>query len=103
MSRTNKRLKKSPTWSVVDGPPMFINTIAVGPLAPTLLCVTGGATVAIFDLWVLHCEIVAVDDRANKCWVLRFANIVAGWRNELAILKIDNECMCRALEGQINL
>jgi len=30
--RTNNLLRKSPTSSVVEGPPMFINTIAVGPL-----------------------------------------------------------------------
>ena len=28
---TNSLLRKSPTSSVVEGPPMFINTIAVGP------------------------------------------------------------------------
>lgn len=39
---TNSLLKKSPTSSVVDGPPMFMNTIAVGPFEPTVSCVTGG-------------------------------------------------------------
>jgi hypothetical protein len=29
---------------------MFMNTIAVGPLDPIELWVTGGATVAMFDL-----------------------------------------------------
>lgn len=29
--RTKSLLKKSPTSSVVDGPPMFMKTIAVGP------------------------------------------------------------------------
>ena len=28
---TNSLLRKSPTSSVVEGPPMFMNTIAVGP------------------------------------------------------------------------
>lgn len=31
---TKSRLKKSSTSSVVDGPPMLRNTIAVGPLEP---------------------------------------------------------------------
>jgi len=44
---TNSLLRKSPTSSVVDGPPMFMNTIAVGPLDDVMSCVTGGATVAI--------------------------------------------------------
>lgn len=44
---TNNRLRKSPTSSVVAGPPMFINTIAVGPLLPAVSCMTGGAIVAI--------------------------------------------------------
>jgi hypothetical protein len=43
---TNKRLKKSWTSSVVDGPPMFMNTIAVGPLELVAFCETGGTTVA---------------------------------------------------------
>jgi hypothetical protein len=29
---TKSLLRKSPTSSVVDGPPIFMNTIAVGPL-----------------------------------------------------------------------
>lgn len=43
---TNKRLRKSPTSSVVDGPPMLRNTIAVGPFELAAFCVTGGAGVA---------------------------------------------------------
>lgn len=43
--RTKSRLKKSPTSSVVEGPPMFIKTIAVGPLDPTESCVTGGVCI----------------------------------------------------------
>jgi hypothetical protein len=31
---TKRRLKKSSTSFVVDGPPMFIKTIAVGPFEP---------------------------------------------------------------------
>jgi len=44
--RTNKLLKKSPTSPVVDGPPIFINTIAVGPLELVASWVTGGTTEA---------------------------------------------------------
>ena len=33
---------------MVDGPPIFMNTIAVGPFEPTAFWVTGGATVAWF-------------------------------------------------------
>jgi hypothetical protein len=50
---TNRLLKNEWTSSVVEGPPMFINTMAVGPLEPAAFCVTGGATVA---LPLLHCE-----------------------------------------------
>lgn len=32
---------------MVDGPPMFMKTIAVGPFDDVASCVTGGATVAI--------------------------------------------------------
>ena len=32
---TNRRLRKSPTPSIVDGPPMFMKTMAVGPFEPT--------------------------------------------------------------------
>ncbi|MBE3048995.1 hypothetical protein IMZ48_42155 [Candidatus Bathyarchaeota archaeon] len=35
-----------PTSSVVDGPPMLRNTIAVGPLDPVASWVTGGTWVA---------------------------------------------------------
>jgi hypothetical protein len=44
---TKSLLKKSPTWSVEDGPPIFMNTIAVGPFALIEFCVTGGTTEAI--------------------------------------------------------
>jgi hypothetical protein len=54
---TNNLLRKSPTSSVDEGPPMFMNTIAVGPCAPTALCVTGGATVAIYDRWSQGCPL----------------------------------------------
>lgn len=47
VGHTNNLLRKSPTSSVVDGPPIFIKTIAVGPFEPVEFCVTGGATVAM--------------------------------------------------------
>lgn len=47
MELTNSLLKKSPTSSVVEGPPIFRKTIAVGPFDPVESWVTGGTTVAI--------------------------------------------------------
>jgi hypothetical protein len=44
--RTKSLLRKSPTSSVVDGPPIFMNTIAVGPFELVESCVTGGTGVA---------------------------------------------------------
>ena len=44
---TNSLLRKSPTSSVVEGPPIFIKTIAVGPFETVASWVTGGTTVAI--------------------------------------------------------
>jgi hypothetical protein len=49
--RTKSLLKKSPTSSVVDGPPIFMNTIAVGPLELVASCVTGGTGVANDRNW----------------------------------------------------
>lgn len=49
--RTKSLLKKSPTSLVVDGPPIFMNTIAVGPLDPVESCVTGGTGVAKDRNW----------------------------------------------------
>lgn len=52
---TKSRLRKSWTSSVVDGPPMFMKTIAVGPFEPAEFCVTGGVcTVArhLAVVWV---------------------------------------------------
>src|SRR5689334_13349443 len=47
VAHTKSLLRKSPTCSVVEGPPMFMNTIAVGPFDPVKFCVTGGATDAM--------------------------------------------------------
>jgi len=62
--RTKSLLKKPPTSSVVDGPPIFINTIAVGPLELVGSWVTGGTDVARYRNWsaLLRChnEVVGV-------------------------------------------
>jgi hypothetical protein len=50
--RTNSLPRKSSTSAVVDGPPMFRKTIAVGPFEPAASCVTGGTAVAIPYLWL---------------------------------------------------
>jgi hypothetical protein len=49
---TKSRLRKSPTWSVLDGPPMFMNTMAVGPLEDGASCATGGAIDASDRRWL---------------------------------------------------
>ena len=56
--RTKSLLRKSPTSSVVDGPPIFIKTIAVGPFLPVESCVTGGTGVANPRSWsaLLRCH-----------------------------------------------
>ena len=51
---TNNLLRKLPTSSVVDGPPMFMKTIAV-PFFEPVLCVTG----ATDALLLLHCALYA--------------------------------------------
>lgn len=56
---TNNLLRKSPTSSVVEGPPMFMKTIAVGPLDDVASWVTGGTTVAINRIWHRGCFDVA--------------------------------------------
>jgi len=80
---TNSMERKPWTSSVVEGPPMFMKTIAVGPLEP--VCGTG-ATVA---LPLRHCtpyaESAGVEDIEE---VARFAARVNGMR--IAITR-DNE------------
>jgi hypothetical protein len=51
---------------------MFIKTIAVGPFAPTELCVTGGATVA---LPLVHREVYGTSNEVEDG--LKFARFVA--------------------------
>lgn len=69
----NRRERKSPTSPVVLGPPMFMKTIAVGPLELVESCVTGGATVAM----------AALDSRGGDVvrtlWDV-FAGRQASWR-----------------------
>ena len=56
---TNNLLRKSPTSLVVEGPPMFMKTMAVGPLDDVASWVTGGTTVAI-DRFGVEGEVRAV-------------------------------------------
>lgn len=58
MEHTKSLLKKPPTSSVVDGPPIFMKTIAVGPFELVASCVTGGTGVAKFRNWsaLLRCH-----------------------------------------------
>lgn len=42
-----RRERKGPTSERVEGPPIFMNTMAVGPLREAESCITGGTTVAI--------------------------------------------------------
>lgn len=78
MGHTNSLLRKLPTWSVDEGPPMFMNTIAVGPLALMLFCVTGGATVAM-DFEDPHCnDVRAVDGRVKELGATLRTSCAAG-------------------------
>jgi hypothetical protein len=61
-------LRKPWTSSVVDGPPMFIKTIAVGPFEPGVTCV--GATVA---LPLVHCALYEAKMDVAGVIVARFA------------------------------
>lgn len=70
---TNNLLRKSPTSLVVEGPPMFMNTMAVGPLGDVASCVTGGTTVAIdlFAEWGRILEIVREHDVGGATyWII---------------------------------
>jgi hypothetical protein len=63
---TNSLLRKSPTSSVLAGPPIFMNTIAVGPLEFMEFWVTGGATVAMFDLCSVFRNVWLGIDRVRR-------------------------------------
>ena len=70
--RTNNLLRKSPTSPVVEGPPIFIKTIAVGPLDEVASCVTGWTTVAMLRFAGVICTV--------RRHVLEGA---ASWRSEV--------------------
>lgn len=89
MLRTKSLLRKSPTSSVVEGPPIFINTIAVGPFEPVAFCVTGGATLA---LPLLHCD---KTDVAGVVDVARLQALAMGARNA-----IEKKCDGGTTKGQ---
>jgi hypothetical protein len=67
---TNNLLRKLLTSSVVDGPPMFMNTIAV-PFFEPVLCVTG----ATDALPLLHCALYA--ERAGVAVAVEVARLAA--------------------------
>lgn len=83
--------RKPPTSSVVDGPPMFMNTIAVGPLDP--VGVAGGvATEARVFLWCCHSDDVDAVVRFEM-WEgdVLFVNWVIDWRSAiLSVRKTEN-------------
>jgi hypothetical protein len=77
---TNNMERKPWTSSVVEGPPMFINTMAVGPLEPGVV----GETVA---LPLLHCELYADSiDVVGVVHVARFAARQKGARSAITIV-----------------
>ena len=87
--RTNNLLKKSSTSSVVEGPPIFMNTIAVGPLEPAAFCVTGGTAVAS-PLWlVMYLNRLPIADWApREVPVNNCRGIAKGLRNAIMNMKI---------------
>ena len=82
-SHTNSRLRKSPTSSVVDGPPIFMNTMAVGPFEPIAFCVTGGTTVAWF---LVHCADHIRGEVAGEGTEARLQSCVMGLRRAMVWL-----------------
>ena len=86
--RTKRRPRKSPTSSVVEGPPILSNTMAVGPLDPVASCVTGCVVAVARHLrwiWLRNngwwCGI-----RNWRAWeegLGRAANCEAGVRNDI--------------------
>jgi hypothetical protein len=96
---TNSLLKKSPTSSVVDGPPMFMKTIAVGPLELVASCVTGGTGVANDRNWpallLCHNEVVgvAVSLEMVDCDAL-LVSWLMGVRKAIAMMKKRHKETC---------
>jgi hypothetical protein len=92
---TNKALRKPWTSSVVDGPPMFMNTIAVGPFEPLGTC--AGATVA---LPLLHCKLYdEKTDVAGVSEVARFAARETGIRRAIVRCATRRRCLLEVLCG----
>ena len=93
--RTDSILRKPCTSSVVDGPPMFIKTIAVGPLEPGVAC---GATVAL----PLHCELNGARWHvAEFTEVARFAARVKGARRTIVGGRIEQKaCVGAVAQGK---
>lgn len=65
MVLTNNLLRKSPTSPVVEGPPMFMNTMAVGPLEPVASCVIGGGAKPALPRFADHCDRTRWDGAAR--------------------------------------
>jgi hypothetical protein len=94
--RTNSIDKKPWTSSVVDGPPIFIKTMAVGPFEPF----TAGATVALPRR---HCNAYA--ERAGVVEIVEVARLAARARGvRKAIVKVTSLgvkfvrcCYCRRM------
>lgn len=88
--RTKSRLKKSPTSSVVDGPPIFIKTIAVGPLDPTEFCVTGGVCIVARHLaiWLVPLD-KSSGDAPEAVRSMPLGSIVAACREAIATVCWD--------------
>lgn len=88
---TKSRLKKSPTSSVVDGPPIFMKTIAVGPLDPAEFCVTGGVCIVArhLALWVVTLG-RSSGDAPEAVRNMPLESIVADCRNAIMTM---NQCL----------
>lgn len=94
---TNSLLKKSSTSFVVDGPPIFKKTMAVGPFDPVAFCVTGGTVVARPLRWSLL-YIVHPRDTARIPEVVVLSHIRRGMMKELrnAIIRVGDKCKQRS-------
>jgi hypothetical protein len=76
-------LRKPWTSSVVDGPPIFMKTIAVGPFEPF-----GTGVGAIVALPLLHCKLYEEKrDVAGDIEVARFAARIQGARRAIVRLR----------------
>ncbi len=62
---------------------MFMKTIAVGPLEPIEFCVTGGATVAMFDICGVFLVAWQGIDRVSKSLALLCPKFVMSLREAM--------------------